>query len=303
MSNDVTLRQLRYFVAAAETGQFSMAASKCYVSQSAITNAILALEERLQGSLFTRKPYGVELTAEGQRFYRHALQILGSLQDALREPRIRAENLSGCISIAATYTVFGYFLPPLLAGFRVHYPDVDLDLHDYRRSEIEARILSGELDLGVVILSNLADPAQFHTHTLMRSRRQLWAKSGHPVLENHFPSLADIAKHPFILLTQDDGELSNHRYWMDNNVEPDIAFRTSVMEALRGLVANGFGITILSDMVYRPWSLEGKKIEARPILDPIPHLEVGLIWSKDKDLGELNEEFKQFLIQSCDVDA
>ncbi len=300
MATDVTLRQLRYFVAAAETGQFSMAASKCYVSQSAITNAILALEQRLQGSLFTRKPHGVELTAEGQRFYRHALQILGSLQDALREPRIRADNLSGSISIAATYTVFGYFLPPLLAGFRVNYPDIDLDLHDYQRGEIETRVLSGDLDLGVVVLSNLVEPTQFHTHTLMRSRRQLWAKSDHPVLENSFPSLSDIARYPYILLTQDDGELSNQRYWADNKAEPDIAFRTSVMEALRGLVANGFGITILSDMVYRPWSLEGKKIEARPILDPIPHLEVGLIWSKDRVLTEPTEEFKQFLIQSCD---
>jgi DNA-binding transcriptional LysR family regulator len=84
---------------------------------------------------------------------------------------------------------------------------------------------------------------------------------------------------PYILLTVDEGEESNRRYWTDNGLSPNIAFRTNGMEALRGLVAHGFGVTILSDMVYRPWSLEGKKIEARPILDAIPHLEVGLIWA------------------------
>ncbi|MGH1353171.1 MAG: LysR family transcriptional regulator [Methyloligellaceae bacterium] len=300
MSSDVTLRQLRYFVAAAETGQFSMAASKCYVSQSAITNAILSLESRLQGNLFTRKPHGVELTAEGQRFYRHASHVLNSLQDALREPRIRADNLDGSVRIAASYTVLGYFLPPLMARFRAHYPDVNLDLHDIPRETIEAKILSDELDLGIVILSNVEDTSRFNCHTLMRTRRQLWAASDHPVLKNQFPALSDIAEHPYILLTQDDGESSDKRFWLKSNLSPDIAFRTNVMEALRGLVAHGFGITILSDMVYRPWSLEGKKIEARPILDPIPHMEVGLIWAKNKTFDDATEEMKLFLIQSCD---
>ena len=300
MSSDITLRQLRYFVAAAEMGQFSMAASKCYVSQSAITNAILSLEERLQDSLFTRKPHGVELTAEGQRFYRHAAQILHSLQDALGEPRIRAENLVGNVRIAACYTVLGYFLPPMLARFRAHYPGVNLDLHDIDRKSIESKVMTEEIDLGVVILSNLDDPSPFQCHTLMRTRRQLWAASDHPVLANPYPALSDIAQHPYILLTQDDGEQSDSRFWEENNVSPTIAFRTNVMEALRGLVAHGFGITILSDMVYRPWSLEGKKIESRPILDPIPHMEVGLIWLKDKTFDEETEEFKRFLIQSCD---
>ncbi|MQM35911.1 MAG: hypothetical protein CRU72_16220 [Candidatus Accumulibacter phosphatis] len=52
-------------------------------------------------------------------------------------------------------------------------------------------------------------------------------------------------------------------------------------------------------MVYRPWSLEGKKIEARPILDAIPHLEVGLIWAKDATLAAPAEALRQFLIQAC----
>ena len=300
MASDVTLRQLRYFVAAAETGQFSMAASKCYVSQSAITNAILSLEERLQDTLFTRKPHGVELTAEGQRFYRHAAQILHSLQDALGEPRVRAENLCGNVRLAACYTVLGYFLPPILARFRAHYPGVNLDLHDIDRKSIESKVFNGDIDLGIVILSNLEDPSSFQCHTLMRTRRQLWAASDHPVLSNPYPSLSDIAQHPYILLTQDDGETSDKRFWRENNALPNIVFRTNVMEALRGLVAHSFGVTILSDMVYRPWSLEGKKIEARPILDPIPHMEVGLIALKDKTFDAPTEEFKRFLIQSCD---
>ncbi len=299
MSNEVTLRQLRYFVAAAETGQFSMAAAKNFVSQSAITNAILLLEERLDVKLFDRQPHGVTLTAEGHNFYQHARNVLDTLRDALRQPRFRSNSLTGSIRIAASYTVLGYFLPPLFARFRANYPDVDLDLHDMARRDVESAVLRGELELGVVVLSNVEDRSQFGHHVLMRSRRQLWAATGHPVLETPFPSLVDIAPHPYILLTVDDGEESNRRYWVDNGIEPNIAFRTNVMEALRGLVAHGFGVTILSDMVYRPWSLEGKKIEARPILDAVPHLEVGLIWARDTTLAEPAEALRQFLIQTC----
>src|SRR3546814_5355272 len=62
----------------------------------------------------------------------------------------------------------------------------------------------------------------------------------------------------------------------------NVAMRTSSLEALRGLVAYGFGVSILSDLVYRPWSLEGKKIVAIPILDPVPPMDVGLLWPREK---------------------
>jgi DNA-binding transcriptional LysR family regulator len=180
MTSDVTLRQLRYFAAAAETGQFSMAAASVFVSQSAITNAVLLLEDRLGVKLFDRKPHGVALTAEGHSFYQHARHILDSLQDALREPRFRINDLHGAIRIAATYSVLGYFLPPLFARFRANYPDIDFDLHDRGRREVEAAVLCGEMELGVVILSNVVDRERFGHHVLMRSRRQLWAASRSP---------------------------------------------------------------------------------------------------------------------------
>jgi DNA-binding transcriptional LysR family regulator len=64
-------------------------------------------------------------------------------------------------------------------------------------------------------------------------------------------------------------------------------------------VAHGFGVTILSDMVFRPWSLEGKRIDARPILDAIPQMDVGMLWRKGAPLGTLGAAFQQFLIHAC----
>jgi len=132
----------------------------------------------------------------------------------------------------------------------------------------------------------------------MRSRRRLWTSASHPLLRIDAPSLKNIASYPYIQITQDESEQSTLRYWHASGVEPNIAFRTGSMEGLRGLIAHGFGVTILSDMIYRPWSLEGKKIEARPILDVVPDLEVGLIWNPDAMLNTPANSFKQFLIHA-----
>lgn len=299
IDDNISFRQLRYFAAAAETGQFSMAARQAHVSQSAITNAVLQLEDCLGVKLFDRLPYGVSLTAEGHEFYQHARHILDSLRDAVREPRFRAHAVRGTIRVAASYTVLGYFLPPLLARFRAHYPDVDIDLHDMPRQEIEAAILDGSFELGVVILSNIAGRERFGHQVLIRSRRQLWTSTAHPLLGKDYPSLADIAAFPYIQITVDESESSTRRYWDAKGLAPGIAFRTGSMEAVRGLIAHGFGVTILSDMVYRPWSLEGKRIEARPILDAVPHMEVGLIWRPEAELAPPASAFRQFLIQTC----
>ncbi len=297
--SNITLRQLRYFVAAAETGQFSMAATRTHVSQSAITNAVLLLEQTLGTRLFERLPHGVALTAEGHRFHQHASHILSALQDAVREPRFQAPQQKGVLRIAASYTLLGYFLPPLLARFRMNYPEVEIDLHDMNREGIEQAVLEGRIDMGVVILSNVVERERFAHHVLVRARRQLWTSASHPLLEKDSASLEDIAAYPYIQLTVDESEASTGRYWAARGITPAPAFRTSSMEALRGLIAHGFGISILSDMVYRPWSLDGKKIEARPVLDVVPPMQVGLIWRPDAPLERPAEAFRQFLIHTC----
>ncbi len=298
MSNKVTLRQLRYFVAAADSHQISIAATNQHVSQSAITHAVLALEEELGVRLFDRVPQGVLLTAEGQDFLHHARHILDSMRDAMSAPRFRAHDLAGSVRVAASYTVLGYFLPELMARFRAGYPKVDIDLRDLDRPGIEQAVLSSEVDVGMAILSNVASRERFGHATLIRSRRQLWVAPQHPLAQLASPSLADIAQHPYLLLQADEGATSTMKYWQSQGLEPHIGFRTGSIESVRGLVANGFGVTILSDMVFRPWSLEGKRIEARPIFDAIPHMEMGILWQREAPLAKPAQAFQQFLLQA-----
>ncbi|WP_286790683.1 MULTISPECIES: LysR substrate-binding domain-containing protein [unclassified Pseudomonas] len=298
-SKDISMRQLRYFVAAATTGRFSQAALDVHVSQSAITSAVAQLEENLGVNLFERQPYGVALTAEGHRFLQHARHILDTLNDALKEPLFLSHTQEGVVRVGATYAVLGYFLPSLLARFKRSYPQVDIDLVDMDRPSIEQAVLEGRLDLGLIIVSNSEAIDRFEHYVLIRSRRQLWLASHHPLMTKPDITLKDVAEHAYILGTVEEGEASTQRYWHARGLEPEVAFRTSSMESVRGLVAHGFGVTILSDMVFRTWSLEGKKIEVRPLNDAVPPMELGLIWKPDTELPTAAEAFRQFLIQAC----
>lgn len=297
--NDISLRQLRYFVAAADAGQFSQAALKVHVSQSAVTAAVLQLEEALGVILFDRMPHGVALTAEGHKFVQHARHILDTLQDALSEPLFLSHAMEGVVRVGASYTVLGYFLPSLLARFKRSYPQIEVDLIDMDRVNIENAVAEGSLDVGLSIVSNTQNLTLFDHHVLIRSPRRLWLSSQHPLATAATISLEDVANHAYILATVDEGDVSTARYWQGKGLSPQVAFRTSSMEALRGLVAHGFGVTILSDMLYRGWSLEGKKIDIRPLVDAIPPMELGLIWHPSKLLSTPAQAFRQFLIMAC----
>lgn len=296
-SRDVTLRQLRYFAAAAETGQFSQAAANEHISQSAITSAVSQLELTLGVSLFERLPHGVRLTLEGYRFFERAQSILNEVDDALSEPLTNNASLSGTVRIGASYTVLGYYLPGLLARFRRSYPNIDFDLRDLDREAIEQAVASGELDLGLIILSNSSPDLALEKTVLLRSPRHIWLSADHPLMQQAHIRLKDIERFPYIMLTVDEGEASSSRYWAASGVTPQVAFRTGSMEALRDLVAHGFGVTVLSEMVFRSWSLEGRRLETRPLIDPPPELELGLIWNRDSLTAPDVRSVHNFLLQ------
>jgi DNA-binding transcriptional LysR family regulator len=303
MKSEVTLRQFRYFIAAATSGQFSTAAVSEHVSQSAITSAVQSLEKQLKVRMFDRLPHGVVLTPEGQVFFHHARHVMDSVNDAMRHASLLPQTASGVLRLAATYTVLGYFLPDLLSRFKRSYPQVEIDLMDMDRPALEQALADETIDLGIGLLSNIEPPQRYGHCLLVRSRRRVWMAADHALARQASVSLSDVAQCPYILLAVDDADAAAIRHWGPSGAALKVAMRTGSLEALRGLVAYGFGVSILSDLVYRPWSLEGKKIMAIPISDPVAPMDVGLLWPKSKKPSGLVDTFRQFLIHACDGDS
>ncbi len=279
----LTLRQLKYFVATAELGQISQAAIQLTISQSAVTSAIKELEDSLGTQLFLRTPSGVTLTDTGRRFLNHAYTILSSVDEAMRIPNLES-TLTGTLAIAASYTVLGYFLPHHVLRLNTLYPRLTIHLHELNRESIEEGLIAGRYDMAVLLTSNVSNPALV-LEPVIHSVRRLWVGAHHPLLRHESVTFAEVAREPFVMLTVDEAGQTALRYWNETPYRPNVILRTSSVEAVRSMVANGSGVAILSDMVYRPWSLEGRRIETIVLRDPVPPMSVGLAWRKDIELS------------------
>lgn len=288
----LTLRQLRYFSATAELGQISQAAIHLNISQSAVTSAIQELESLLGASLFVRSAQGMALTDAGRHFLNHAYGILRGVDDALNSA-LPDHRASGELRIAASYTVIGYFLPHHLQRLAQLYPEVTVAVHEQERQAIEEALLDRRIDMAVVLTANLTHE-DIVSETLFNSERRLWLPSGHPLRDRPNVSLADVAREPYVLLTVDEAEQSARRYWRQSGLEPQVRLRTSSVEAVRSMVANGSGVAILSDLVYRPWSLEGKRLETRTLVEPITPMSVGLAWHREHSLTPAMQAFRSY---------
>ncbi len=280
-----TLRQLQFFVAAAEAGSVSGAARALSISQSSVTEAIRALEDDLGVVLFDRQARGLLITHKGSAFLRHARQILADVATARTAFRDEAETATGRLSLGVTSLVAGYVLSDILSRFRRAFPLVDLNVIEDNGDYLQHLLIGGELDVAVLLTSSVKDRMALQLETLLVSPYRLWLPLGHPLAQQEALALEELAGLPPIQLMVDEIEESTRRLTAALPVKPEIAFRTRSVEAVRSLVATGAGLAILPSLVYRPWSLEGDRIEIRDVSGDLPTVQVGLAWRRGAPLA------------------
>jgi len=292
----VSLKQIHYYLGVAQAGQVSSAAQDMNVSQSAVTLSIQDLEAELGVKLFVRRSSGLKLTQEGHRFLHHANNIQSVVSDAMNSMRSQDEQCDGKIRLGLTYMLSGYFLFPLLTRFRRAYPKISIELIEKDRASVEELLRTGDVDLALLLTSNLADRESITSVTLLKSPRRLWLSSFHPLLSREKVSFSEVAQEPYVLLRMDEADVSAAKYWKQAGIEPNASFVTDSLEAVRAMVANGFAVTILSDMVYRPWSLDGGKIEVRDMDSDVPSMNMGLAWKRGRRLSKAERIFRDYLV-------
>jgi DNA-binding transcriptional LysR family regulator len=280
-----TLRQLQFYVAAAEAGSVSGAARALSISQSSVTEAILSLEGDLGVTLFDRQARGLLITHKGSAFLRHARKILSEVATARTAFHDEAETASGRLSLGVTSLVAGYVLSDILARYRRAYPQIDLNVIEDNGDYLQHLLIGGELDVAVLLTSSVKDRLALNVETLLVSPYRLWLPLGHPLAQQETITLEELAGQPLIQLMVDEIEESTRRLTAAMPVKPDMAFRTRSVEAVRSLVATGAGLAILPSLVYRPWSLEGDRIEIRDVSGDLPSVQVGLAWRKGAPLA------------------
>jgi DNA-binding transcriptional LysR family regulator len=260
----ITLKQLSYFVSAAQNQSIVRAAEALNVSPPAISGAVAYLEGALGHQLFVRRhARGLLLTEAGHHLLLDARDILARVKeiesirhrDALRTPnRIHL----GCLGDIAPYII-----PPLLRGHMEAYPEVDIRWQTGEHSYLMERLDEGNLDL--VLLLDFEISPTMQTTVLRPTPAQCVLPPNHRFAQADRVSLKELSEEPFILLN-----IPRTRDYMlsifgDLGLQPKIAHRAQSAELVRNLVAHNFGYSLLNfwppraphgGEVYRP--LDGK---------------------------------------------
>jgi len=286
-----TIRQLQFFVAVAEQGTVSGAAKAVSISQSSVTEAVKSLEADLGVELFLRRSRSLEITHVGHQFLRHAKKILSDVSDARSVFETNPEAARGKLSLGVTSLVAGYVLSDILSRFRRAYPSVDVTAIEDNGEYLEHLLIGGEIDVAVLVTSNLHNRSALQVETLEVSAYRLWLPLGHKLTSKEAITLEDVAAEPLIMLSVDEIEESTSDLMSSLGARPNVAFRTRSVEAVRSLVATGAGVALLPNLVYRPWSLEGDRIEIRDVSGDLPAVQVGLAWRKGAPLSKISLDF------------
>ena len=290
----ISFRQIKYFITVCQVRKINVAASQLNVSASAVSSAIKDLQDMVGVKLIERHRRGVYPTPEGQRFLHHCNTIMASVAIAMQDIPKNRLTVSGKLRLGVTVTIAGYFLSSPLARFARAYRGIEVEVLEFKRPELEERLIKGDLDIALMLVSTLHHKDKISSETLVRSPRRLWTQAGHRLSGKSEVTLKEIAREPYIQLMIDDAKHTTMEYWSHYGVEPKIKFATESVEAVRSMVATGRGVTILSDMVFRPWSLEAERIETVDIKDDVPPMDIGLAWNAGTQLSEQALAFREY---------
>jgi len=261
------LYQLRYFLAVAETGNFTKAAAKSFISQPSLSQQIINLEEEFGQKLFHRMGRKAILTDAGQILLVRAQRILAEADNTLRELK-EDPALGYRVTVGAIPTVAHFFLHTIVAYCQTN--DIKITLHsreDFRTPLVTA-VLEGELDWGIVSLP-VADP-NLEITPLFTEPLLLALSTSHPLASAKKISLNDLRDQSFILaggastLTSQLLELLSD----DHAFAPNVTHRCAQLTTLKSLTALGLGVSILPWSARSPHDPEGlvyRRLEGKPL--------------------------------------
>jgi DNA-binding transcriptional LysR family regulator len=242
----VEIRQLRYFVAVAEEGNFGRAARRLHLSQPPLSMQIKGLEKELDVSLFDRTTRRVELTDSGRALFPRARQILSAVEEAKAAARGAELGLRGELEIGFVSSATVSLLPPALRLFRERFGGVELDLRELTSGEQIEALHDGEIRVGLVRLP-LRSP-EIHLEPVLGEPFVVALPSGHPLEACERVSLEAVAEEDLIFFSR-RLEPGFHEQIVELlgrvGARPRVAQYAVHLQTVVSLVASNIGVSIL----------------------------------------------------------
>ena len=259
MTHPIDSRQLRAFVALARTGSFTLAAKELFLSQSAVSHSMKALETDVGCRLFDRVGKKVLLTQAGESLLHHADKILQEMTTARAGLQQLGKWGVGRLRIGASPTACQYVLPAVLREFKESFPKCLITIDPGDTLEAIEAVRENKIDLAITLEPRNEEQLEFHplfTDELnfLVGAMHPWASDGH-VIRNEIP------RQNYVLYNKNS---YTFRMVQDYFRQEDMVLNTVIelgsMEAIKELVKLGLGVGILA-----PWIAQ-KELQERSLV-------------------------------------
>ncbi|KEZ79155.1 LysR family transcriptional regulator [Salinisphaera hydrothermalis] len=273
-------RQLRYFVALAETLHFGRAAARLHITQPPLSRQIAALEETLSVQLVARHSRHVELTPAGADFYAHAVRLLADFERAGDSARATAAGAAGELRLGfAMYAAFS-LLPRLVRGFSDDHPRITLGLEEILPRDIEQALVEQRIDIGIGM--PIGRPGRLEYRPLAREPLCAVLPATHPLAGQATVDVARLADEPFVTLPRTTAPALHDAVLTccaAHGFVPRIRLETHLQQTIVTLVAEGLGVGLVPASLAR-LRMDGAVFAA---IDQSPPIEQGLYWRRGDD--------------------
>ncbi|WP_266183830.1 LysR family transcriptional regulator [Dyella humicola] len=277
---NITLRQLRVFLAVAQQQHFRRAAESLHLSQPAVSRHVAELEADLGLKLFDRNTREVVPTDAGRYLENAISRVLEELEGVLSHVHSESERRHGKVHVASVPTLSAGLMPPCIADCIRRYPDLTIQLHDEAQTMVLDSVRGGEVDFGLAI-----DPppsGEFDSELILRDPFVLVCRPDHPLAQLERVPWRKLRGQRLVLLDYSSGSrrLIDHAL-ASRGIEVDIVQQTGHTLTAFRMVEAGLGISVSPALAPAPDTLV-----TRP-LTPTEHRNVVLLKRRQRSLSPL----------------
>lgn len=277
--------QIRYFLAIAETGGFTKAAERLFVSQPSLSAGIKKLEQELGVILFERGGRRSVLTPAGQFFLTKAQSILSEYRSVLHE--LKTFKTQPVLRLGLIRAIQIRSFADLIGLFRQNYPHIAIELQDGGAVELRERLELGEIDLLVTGLEGIETNG--NSLPLFRQRVGLAVANSHPFARRKSVRLTELDGQPYIDRMNCRLRSIVKQQFEVKGIQHHVVYHADNEDWVIALVAAGLGITVMADWRNLPG------ITHVPISDWRWERTLGLVWRTGQD-NESVQAFCKFAI-------
>ena len=288
------LRQIHYFIEVAKREHVTEAAIHLHVAQSAVSRQIFNLESELGVDLFLREGRNVKLTRIGKIFLEYVEQAVTVLDNAKREIAEYLDPEQGTIRIGFPSSLATYTLPTAISAFRERYPSVKFELKQGAYYHLIDLVAKGDIDMALLGPVPMKEK-KVKGSVLFTESLVALLPSDHRLAHVKALKLSQLQDEPFILFPE--GFILREVIvdaCKELEFKPHVAFEGEDIDAIKGLVSAGLGITIIPEITI--FDCLPRKTVMIPIVDPGVDRTVGVIIPVERQLLPTQNLFYQFLM-------